>query len=960
MCRWLTGALFLLFCRPFCAPAQTYWQQQTEYRIEVTLNDVEHTLDAFEKIVYQNNSPDTLRFIWFHLWPNAYRNDRTAFSEQLLLNNRTDFYFAGAEQRGYINRLRFEVNGTLAQVQDHPQYIDVVKLLLPQPLPPGAKAEISTPFHVQLPANFSRGGHTWQSYQVTQWYPKPAVYDRRGWHEMPYLDQGEFYSEFGSFDVTITVPQNYVVAATGELQNQDELQWLQTRKGFTLPLPPSKPALVKGSKPAKPFKPAAKPEQIASSSQKKTLHYLQSRVHDFAWFADKRFRVDQDTIELPSKRVVRAFSYYLPEDSAYWKTSLRYIRQAVLTRSAWLGEYPYETVSAVEAQMGFEGGMEYPTITSISPVHSAEELETTLVHEVSHNWLYGVLATNERDLPWMDEGMNTYYDGRYAVLQKRPVPAGADSLLSTSRSFQTQKTVFETFASVQKDQPIATRSEDFSKENYSLVAYFKAGEWMRRLEQKMGRLLFDSCMRVYYTTWKFRHPYPEDFRQVLEQGSGLQLDSFFQALNEKGSLDRPVRRPELRLQPVFPWVPPSGGAQNDRYRFLSLGPSLGFNLYDGLMVGGLVHNYQLPVKPFQFLAVPMYATRSKKFSGLARASYTWYPGKGPYKITAGAAASLFSISEFKPDDQPKIFSGVRKFVPFVRLTLHEDPLSKRERWVQLKSYWISEDQLQFSRLIRGADTSDVVNTVARSYYINQLRMVLHNDRTLYPYSGELQVEQHRQFVRTTFTGRYYFNYVSRDGGLGLRFFAGKFAYLGGSSTAKQFETDRFQLNMTGARGNEDYTYSDYFVGRNRFDGFASQQIMVRDGGFKVRTDLLSNKVGKTDNWLMALNLSADIPKGVNPLSVFPVRLPIKVFADIGTSAGAWNREANSDRFLFDAGFELSLFKETVHLYVPVVYSRVYRDYFRSTLGAKRFWKILSFSIDLQNLSWRKLDPGIPF
>src|SRR5205807_2385230 len=146
----------------------------------VSLNDKEKTLDAFEKITYINNSPDTLTYIWFHLWPNAYKNDRTAFSDQLLENGNTNFYFSSKEQKGYINRLGFKVDGVTAKTEDHPQYIDVVKLLLPLPLLPNQQITITTPFHVKLPFNFSRGGYDKESFQITQWYPKPAVYDHKG------------------------------------------------------------------------------------------------------------------------------------------------------------------------------------------------------------------------------------------------------------------------------------------------------------------------------------------------------------------------------------------------------------------------------------------------------------------------------------------------------------------------------------------------------------------------------------------------------------------------------------------------------------------------------------------------------------------------------------------------------------------------------------------------------------
>ncbi|MDQ2862446.1 MAG: hypothetical protein M3R50_02140, partial [Bacteroidota bacterium] len=199
------------------------------YKIKVTLNDIDKTLDGFETINYTNNSPDTLYFIWFHLWPNAYKNDRTAFSEQLLKLGRTDFYFSGENKRGYINRLDFKVDGITSQLEDHSLYIDVTKLILPKPLAPNQSIKITTPFHEKIPFNFSRGGYVGNTYQITQWYPKPAVYDNTGWHAIPYLDQGEFYSEFGNYNVEITIPKDYVIAATGQLQNEDELNWLKEK-----------------------------------------------------------------------------------------------------------------------------------------------------------------------------------------------------------------------------------------------------------------------------------------------------------------------------------------------------------------------------------------------------------------------------------------------------------------------------------------------------------------------------------------------------------------------------------------------------------------------------------------------------------------------------------------------------------------------------------------------------------
>jgi len=944
----------LLFCSiPSLLDAQSkYWQQQVNFVIDVTLNDIEHTLDGFERIDYINNSPDTLRFIWFHIWPNAYKNDKTAFSEQLLLNDRTDFYFSDKEQRGYINRLDFKVNGNTVKLEDHPQHIDIVKLLLPEPLAPKQKITITTPFHIKLPDNFSRGGHVKQSYQVTQWYPKPAVYDRNGWHPMPYLDQGEFYSEFGNYDVRITVPGNYVVAATGELQNIDEIKWLKEKAKASSNIIKSN-NIGTQHKSIKQVSEQSLNDFPKSATTTKSLRYLQDKVHAFAWFADKRFIVNYDTLKLSSGKIINAYSYYLPADTRIWKHSIQFVKDAIQTRSEWLGDYPFNIVSAVEAQMGFYGGMEYPTITSISPMDTERELDETLAHEVSHNWLYAALATNERRYPWMDEGMNTYYDERYSAAKYGDVQKPGNTLQSKLIPEKSEELIFEIIAGIKKDQPINTSSDEFNELNYELIAYYKTGEWMKKMEHLLGRKMFDSCMHEYYRQWQFKHPYPDDLKRVIEAVSSKNMDEMFSLLDKKGSLLPPVKK-KLRLTAFF------NLKESHSKNYISIAPVLGFNLYDVFMIGAMIHNYQLPLDPFSFFVLPMYATNSKRVQGIARVSYTWYPGGSIYKIDAGASASRFSMNEFQPEGKEKLYLGFTKLAPFIRFTLQEpDPLKKIVRYVQFKSFFISEDQLDFKQVINGTDTNSLVNLKSRTQNIKQLKFEIQNLRILYPYSGELLLEQNKNFYRAAFTCNYYFNYVNRQGGLAARIFAGKFFYNGAETSTKQFETDRYHLNLTAPNGYEDYTYRDYFVGRNKFDSWGSQQIMIRDGGFKVRTELLNNKIGKTDDWLIAGNFTTDIPKKINPLEVLPFKIPLKIFADIGTYADAWKKNAETNKFLFDAGLQLSFFKETVNIYIPVIYSKVFRDYFRSTPGDKRLWKTISFSIDIRHFSLRKINRYIP-
>ncbi len=910
-----------------------YWQQQVNYIIDVSLNDKEKTLDGFEKLTYINNSPDTLWYIWFHLWPNAYKNDRTAFSDQLLENGNTKFYFSSIDQKGYINRLDFKVNGTAAKTEDHPEHIDIIKLLLPTPLAPRQQIIITTPFHVKLPFNFSRGGYDKESFQLTQWYPKPAVYDEEGWHPMSYLDQGEFYSEFGNFDIRITVPENYVVAATGELQNKEERKWLESRKINSLPV--KKPAIKKS---AAPIKKKILNTEVTPVIKIKTLQYLQNNVHDFAIFANKDFIVENDTCQLPSGKIIEVQTYYIPQNKKNWKQSLQYVKDAAKFYSAEVAEYPYNIISAVQGPQSFGGGMEYPTITVISPSISGKQLDGIIAHEVGHNWFYGILASNERQHPWMDEGINSFYENKYLGRKYGP-------------QTKEQEIAFRTIAKKHTDQPIETTSSAFNTLNYGLVAYQKTAQWLKTIEEKLGDEKFREMMQQYYSNWSFKHPQPKDFKVVLD--NYLQNDtSAFEQLTKKGIL------PGQQLSGfklITPFKPKSFKEYNRHptKNALIFSPAIGYNSYDKFMIGGLFSNYKFPPSAFQFVAVPLYGTGSKKMNGIGKLSYTAYPGKGSLqKAAVFINVSKFSMNDFTDSKNNRFVFGFHKFTPGVELSFKEkDPKSTAHKYIQWKSFFIKEEPLRisFDTSINVNDTviTDVVTKGNLNFSIHQLQAGIRNQRALYPFSAVLTGQGSANFFRLNFEGTYFFNYP--DGGLQARLFAGKLFYDENKNYEYGYNINRFFLNMSGANGEEDYTYSNYFIGRNEFEGLASQQMIIRDGGFKIRSDLLASKIGKTDNWLAAINLNSTIPSNINPLSILPFKIPLRIFADIGTYADAWEPNANTDRFLFDAGFHIPLFNETINIYFPIVYSRAYSDYVKSIYTKNKVLKTMSFSISLDKI-----------
>lgn len=535
----LIGVFYLvLFLNNDKSYAQNTWQQRCDYQINVRLDDVNHRLHGNIEMEYHNQSPIALTEIWMHLWPNAYKNNKTAFAIQQLENSDTKFHYAEEDKRGYIDSLEFKVNGQTLVFVENEKFPDIIKLMLPRTLAPGESITINTPFVVKIPNSFSRLGHVDQSYQITQWYPKPAVFDDRGWHPMPYLDQGEFYSEFGKFDVKITLPKNYIVGATGELQNADELAILDSISVQT--------KLIKEY--------PEKDNTPPSSNEYKTLHYIQDNIHDFAWFADKRFHVMNSEIELPhSKRKVKTYTMYTNENAHLWKDAVKYIDSAVYYYSLWNGEYPYNYCTAVDGSLSAGDGMEYPMITVIGDVDNAKTLDLVITHEVGHNWFYGILGSNEREYGWMDEGINSYYENRYMRMRY----SDGKMIDKSKRGFLTHLFGLDFFpadydhyltyqltASTGNEQAIETHSEEFNRINYGTIMYTKTSLMLRYLEQYLGTEKFDSVMQVYYSTWKFKHPYPEDLKEVFERETGENFDWFFKDIIQS------IPSPDFKLKEI--------------------------------------------------------------------------------------------------------------------------------------------------------------------------------------------------------------------------------------------------------------------------------------------------------------------------------------------------------------------------------------------------------------------------
>ena len=511
-----------------------YFQQEVRYEIDVRLNDNIHTLSGFEKIEYINNSPDTLSFIWFHIWPNAYKNDSTAYAKQAGPNSR--FAKSDSLSRGFIDSLNFSINSKKADWSYHPKWIDVIKLNLNELLIPGESIKIETPFFVKLPKVFSRLGHTGKHYEITQWFPKPAVYDNKGWHPMPYLNQGEFYSEFGTFDVKITLPKDYRVMATGDLiDGEEEYAWLNTLTSITdslnkLPKKELK-KWIKGKKSTKNFS-----SLDSTESEYKTLNFKQENVHDFAWFADKKWLVQKGELTLPnSTRKVNLWSFYLPKNAEMWRSSIEYLHDAGYWYSRYYSDYPYNHITAVDGDLSAGGGMEYPNITVIASMPSKHLLEMVIMHEVGHNWFYGIIGSNERYHTWMDEGLNEYsciryWQDKYKDNNERFILSPfIQNKLGIAKNLKFSWLEYFQYSANAKSvdvQPLNLQADEFKRNNYG-QNYSKTAVFTRFLHHYLGEEKMDTIMQAYYKIWKFKHPYPEDFQNIVENHTNKDLSWYF-------------------------------------------------------------------------------------------------------------------------------------------------------------------------------------------------------------------------------------------------------------------------------------------------------------------------------------------------------------------------------------------------------------------------------------------------
>ncbi|KAF0235742.1 MAG: hypothetical protein FD181_3293 [Prolixibacteraceae bacterium] len=935
--------------------SQAYFQQEVNYNINVSLNDKHHELNAFESVQYINNSPDTLRFIYFHLWPNAYSNNNTPLAKQLLRLNGKQRLFSDPELKGSIDSLNFEVNGNQVRWNLLPEQPDICQVFLDVPLKPGDSITISTPFRVKIPKGVtSRLGHIGESYQISQWYPKPAVYDQSGWHQMSYLDQGEFYSEFGSFDVSITLHANYIVGATGNLQNQAESEFLDKLASNT--------ERLKNIGSGGHYFPV-------SSNQLKTLHYKTNRVHDFAWFADKRFHVLKGKVKLPeSGREITTWVMFTYEQAELWKDALQYVNDAILFYSALIGDYPYESYTVVQSALSAGLGMEYPGISVIGMVESAYSLDEVITHEIGHNWFYSALGFNERQYPYLDEGLTSAYTTRY-MNEKYPdkklweVFVGNKKIsrflhidqMPIQRMYELERLVQ---ARNNLEQPLNLPATDFSDVNYGVMIYNKADMAFNYLRAYLGDSVFDTSIQEYYRKLIFTHPHPNELRTVFETNTNKNLNWFFDDLigtvkrmdykivdlenqqllvKNEGELISPVIISGVTGDSIFfeKWVDgfegqkwieiPSGNYTEIKIDPGHITPEI-YRLNNNIKKTGVFPKSD-PVRPQIFFSVE----DPKKRSLMYIPAVNWTRENG---FMAGVALHNGFIlpKRFEYLVVPFYAFGNNDLAGFGRFSYNITPFEKfiRKATISLEgTQYGAPGNQNYQKIKTGVDlyfrnkkmnsslTQKVfANYIAASslYQIDleqkaemnsflQFGYRLDQRRLINPFSVQANLETGKSYQKTSVEFNYKVSYYGQNQGLDIRLFAG-------TMLKNDSNIPFYAFAASGRSGREQYLYQGSYPDRFAVFpvNFLSRQMTFSEGNL---VSAVNDSLGYS-NWLVALSFTSTLPK-INKW------VPVKPFVNLLLNDHGFGK-GNESPIFFEAGIKAG-FWDLFEIYIPLVVSK---------------------------------------
>ncbi len=513
-------------------PGSQYWQQRADYRIEASLDTVNHRVSGTERITYHNNSPDRLPYLWIQLDQNvrSLEHSRTYQSRGALPEGLAEMppqvrQFLGADpfDGGYdLSRVQIVVGGALTDA-DYRINNTIMRVNLPVPLEPGAVQELEIDWAFNVHENGMRGGRERVTdgwiYEIAQWFPRMSVYDDvNGWETDQFFGRGEFYLEFGNYDVRITVPANHILEATGVLQNPQDVLTREQVDRLARSYESETPVYI------------VEPDEVMTAESRPTQtgmltwHFTAENVRDFAWASSKTYVWDAAGFSYPGEdRVIAAHSMYPRDAMPLWNDiSTAAVIQTLKTYGKMAFRYPYPKASNVN---GPAGGMEYPMLAFCGARPQPDNAEAqgysegvknalmmVTIHEVGHNWFPMIVASDERKWTWMDEGLNTFLQ-HYALVEMDPDYPGWWGSPANIREYMRDL-----------DQvPIMTHS-DLIHKDFLQNGYMKPASGLTMLREViLGPEVFDEAFTGYSQAWMFKKPQPSDFFRSMEEGAGEDL-----------------------------------------------------------------------------------------------------------------------------------------------------------------------------------------------------------------------------------------------------------------------------------------------------------------------------------------------------------------------------------------------------------------------------------------------------
>lgn len=486
-------------------PGPRYWQQRASYDLRATLDTGTRSLRGELTLRYTNNSPDTLRFVWFQVEQNAFKSNSL---NSLVFPPESRFGARNFEGGVTFDRLN-QVNGTVKKALKSRTEGTVMKVDLTAPLAPGATATFDIAWHFNIPEHGAdRMGRDGALYELAQWYPRVSVYDDlRGWNTEPYLGQGEFYLEYGDYTMEITVPAGYIVAGTGVLTNPSEV------------LTPAQIArLAQAAKSDKTVNIITEAELKSGAARPKktgtlTWKFRAQNVRDAVWAASPDYLWDAS-----SWNGKMAYAYYRPSAIETWKDAADMSRMSIQEYSERWFPYPYPQISAVEGPIS---GMEYPMVAMENKSEDKYDLYNVITHEIGHMWYPMIVGSNERMHMWQDEGFNTFIN-YFAEARRFPEKGTYEQRVRENRDLVVQ------FMQNDVDEPLEINPDRIDPRILGENAYVKTAVGLALLRDEiLGPEAFDDAFREYTRRWAFKHPSPTDFFKTMEDVSGRRLDWFW-------------------------------------------------------------------------------------------------------------------------------------------------------------------------------------------------------------------------------------------------------------------------------------------------------------------------------------------------------------------------------------------------------------------------------------------------